>query len=678
MESKSGKTIAFSVFVFDTGTGELRRNGRPLPMPDQVARLLAILVENNGSMVSREQLRSELWPDGEVVDYDHSITRAVYKLRTILRDRSSKSDRYIDTLPKRGYRFAAEVRLVKTPAALNKPEQMRIITAPVELAAHSNQLESIQNGSFQDSSLLVAARSPDATIPSLARPQEKPAAGNVSWLLWIAAAVLCVAAAIGFRMHRVNQAAATPAISVGIVPFEVAGDGAASLAESFRSDLADSLSQIPTIEVKTTHSFDDLGDHLGQDQLQIQTRAQRLNIATILFGKFTVVGDQCQLRLELVRSGDGVHLLSLQYNATKDQLASVRDRIDQDIFQRLHPSEQAEALTLERPASPKAYAAYLRGRSELALWTDDALQQSIGSFQEALSYDPGYARAYAGISSAYFVLAQHGVGDAATDLERCREYATKAVALDASLAEAHAMLGEVALTRDWNFEMASRQLLLATELDSSHAVYHQWLSILYSTEGRYAVALQEIDKAHAADPDWGPPYMTEIYIADGARDFDRADRAAAILIRKMPGWSLAHEQNASNLWYSGRYAAAIEEWHRAAVMEKNVGRARLEEQGAEALRTGGPVAYARVRLRAIATRQGISHEENDFAPSVWHAYAGDWDQALDDLQQLLERHSIYAFQVGTDPAYEALRKNPRFVQLLARYGLPVPERSRLQ
>src|SRR5580658_4072871 len=110
MGKSAGRTFAFSAFVFHTGTGELLRAGKRLRIPDQAARLLALLLENPGSMLTRDQLKAGLWPEGEVLDYDHSIHRVVSQLREILRDRSSKSTQLIETLPKRGYRFIAPVR----------------------------------------------------------------------------------------------------------------------------------------------------------------------------------------------------------------------------------------------------------------------------------------------------------------------------------------------------------------------------------------------------------------------------------------------------------------------------------------------------------------------------------------------------------------------------------------
>jgi tetratricopeptide (TPR) repeat protein len=169
--------------------------------------------------------------------------------------------------------------------------------------------------------------------------------------------------------------------------------------------------------------------------------------------------------------------------------------------------------------------------------------------------------------------------------------------------------------------------------------------------------------------------MTEIFVAGSAQQYPRANRAAEMLIRMMPNWPLAHEQNALNLWNAGRYADAIAEWKLAAILEKNIDRVHLEEQGAEAFRTGGVVAYARLRLHAIATRKGISHEEEDFIPAQWHAYAGDWDQAMTGLEKMVAQHSQEALQVAADPAYFPLHNNPRFQSLLKSIGLPSPGQS---
>ena len=646
MGKSAGRTFAFSAFVFHTGTGELLRAGKRLRIPDQAARLLALLLENPGVMLTRDQLKAGLWPEGEVLDYDHSIHRVVSQLREILRDRSSKSAQLIETLPKRGYRFVAPVREILD---LESPPATNLLPPAPSLEVFSTE------------------SSPSTSPLSDPKPVLPLASRRSAWRkpqVFALGAAILLAAGIGLWLAYSHMWASTKPLSLGIVPFEAAGDDSTPLAESFRLNLADVLSQSPEIETRAVHSF----DHVGQDESQTLVRAQQLGVDALLFGRFSVVGNQCQLRLELVRSRDGVHLSSFQYSGTREELATISDRVERDIFERLRPYRRTIDLNLGRPATSKAYAAYLRGRSYLLQWTDESLLQAVAAFQEAITEDPSYARAYAGLASAYFILSQHGNIGSGQYMEKCRAFATKAVALDPTLAEGHAMLGQVALNVDWNFPLAEEQLHRAVDLDPDHAIYREWLAILLGVEGKYALALEEIDKAHAADPNWAPLYMTEIFLAGSARQFDRADRAADRLLHMMPDWSLAHEQSALNLWAESKYQQAIAEWRYAAVLEKNTDRVRLEDRGAEAIRSGGVPAYARLRLQAIATRKGISHEEQDFVPAEWHAYAGDWSQTLAELDQMVKERSQAALQISANPAYLPLHSNPQYLSLLRRIG----------
>lgn len=663
MGGSSGRLFTFSVFTFDPETGELLRNGRKLKVSDQNARLLAVLVENAGTMVTREELRAVLWPQGEILDYDHSINRAVSQLRAILRDRSSKGALFIDTLPKRGYRFVAETTVI------DKTVPPNLSTAPAQL---NERIDSCSPD------LAISALPPAQTLALSTNPtvvlETKAGRRNIlrislltekrhRLILGFCIALLFLVSAWFLYAHRGQH---TEPLSIGIVPFEASGNGAETIAESFRLDLADALSQIPTVDIKAAHSF----DHSGQDEAQLRARAMSLHVQALLFGKFHLDGTHCQLQLELVRSRDGVHINSFHYEGTKEELAAMRDRIQNDIFIHLFPSEHSSAITLSKASSPTAYEAYLRGRYFLSQWTDDSLKKAVSAFQESLSYDPGYARSYAGLASTYFVLEQHGASPREESVRLARMYATKALSLDRSLAEAYAILGQISLNTDWNFVLAEEQLLRATQLDPYHAVYHLWLAVLYGEEGKYDLALRQIDDAHAADPEWAPVYMTEVFVAGSARQTQRSRHAAETLVHLMPDWPLAHEQNALDLWNSRRFAEAIEEWKLAATLEKNADRVNLEEQGAEAFRKGGVTAYARLRLQAIATHKGTSHEDADFIPAEWHAYAGEWDEAIACLDQMVSRHSQEALQITANPAYFPLHNDSRFQQIVRRIGIP--------
>jgi tetratricopeptide (TPR) repeat protein len=576
-------------------------------------------------------------------------------LRSILRDRSSKSSPLIETLPKRGYRFAG-------PVAETLPKA----TAPLQSAP-------TEPGNISAEPAAASALAPDALPPqpggaSTGTPVVLPRSRWKRWRVGFAITGLGCLILAGVGIYATHSRPVTT-LALGIAAFETDGDGAQALADSFRLNLADVLAQSPQIETRSVHAF----DHLGSDENAVLNRAHQLGVDLLLFGKFRLRENQCELRLELVRTRDGVHLSSFQYSGSREELAAITDRVERDLFERLRPGGNRAVLQLGRPENTAAYAAYLRGRTLLYAWTDDSLLQAVSAFEDALRLDPGYSRAYAGLASAYFVLAQHGTGNPSENLENARKAATRDLALDSGLPEAHAILGEVLLQKDWNFQAAESQLNRAIELDPNHANYRQWLSIIYGQEGHFQQALDQIDKAHADDPDWAPLYMTEIFLAGSSHQFDRAEQAANKLLQKMPNWPLAHEQAAALYWQEGKFQLAVAEWRRAAELEKNVDRMKLEDEGAVALRTGGVRAYAKLRLSAISSGKGISHPDEDFDPAEWHAYAGQYDLALDDLERQVRARTRAALQIATNSAFVPLHGTPRYEALISRIGTsPAP------
>lgn len=649
MRKISARAYAFSAFVFDPDSSELIRGTTRFRIPDQEARVLKVFVENPGVVVTREQLRAAFWA------------------HAILRVRTPKAIALIETLPKRGYRFVAPVQQIACEYDPSEsPDPL-----PPDPAVLPPQAASLERDPTH-SSPGVALALPQSPLPSRTNLTAVPdfiSPSRVSSPLsrvpyYLSSAAICIALIVVLFL-RDRSPATTHVISLGIVPMETSGDGVTALAETFRLNLADILSQSPEIETRSVHAF----DNIGQDETLALTRARQMNIDVLLFGKFSVENDICHLRLELVRSRDGIHLTSLLYSGSKEQLASISDHVERDIFDHLHPNGKAQAIPKGRPRSAKAYAEYLEGRLYLQQWTNDSLHQAISAFGEALKEDPLYARADAGMASAYFVLSQHSSTGQDAALEQARHFSTSALALDPGLAEAHAILGQTLLARDWNFPLAEQHLYRAIELDPDHAIYHQWLSILLGIERKYDLALKEVDKAHAADPDWPPLYMTEIYLSDSAGQFDRSIRATTLLLQKMPNWSLAHEQCALSDWARGDYEGAIAQWRQAAVLEKDTARIQLEDQGLKAFHRGGVSAVARLRLEAIRTGKGLSHQEQDFLPAEWYAYAGDRHRALDALEAMVKSRAASALQIADDPAYRSMHGEPRYVALVKSIGV---------
>ena len=648
------RSFTFSALVFNAESGELTRNGIKLRVPEQTARVLTILLERSGTVVTREELKRQLWPTGEFLDYDHSINNSISQLRDVLRD-DSRAPRFIETIPKRGYRFLAEVRVLSIP--------------------------SVEDFKDLDSARREAALSDAAPIDltSASRPPQEPRAEvhgrearNVwpwKWILASACVIfIIVLGALFFGERPKARATHVSDIYLGIAPFETAGPDAEQLAESFRLDLTDAVSQLPSVQVRAAHSF----PTGKRDDAGIPALAHKLEIDTVLFGKFTVEGNDCLIQFELVRGRDAIHLASLQYHGTKAELSAIRDKAQRDIFTRLNLASNAERPAHGNTENPRAYESYLRARYHLSQWTDDSLVQALKEFESASVEDPNFAKAYAGMASTYFVLAQHEAKPKPESYRKAREFAETAVQMDSSLAEGHAMLGQIALNQDWNFQLAEKELRQAVELDPNQAIYHLWFSILLCVQGRFEESLHQIDLAHAADPFWPPVYMTEIFLAGAARQYSRSIDAGEKLITFMPDWPLAYDQLGLTLWYAGRYADAIDSWRKMAMLEKDEGRLELENRGLEAFRHGGVSAYAQVRLDAARSGAHWAHTENDFDVAEWYIYAGFREKALAALEAKVARHDSGSLQIAINPSYDELHQDPRFLALLARVRLSLP------
>lgn len=657
MQDRPGHRFVFATFTFDSASGELLRNGGRLRLPEQNARLLTTLLERAGSVVSRDELRRSMWPDGEFLDYDHSISNAVNQLRNILRD-SSRTPAFIETLPKKGYRFIAQVQALSPP-----PE-----SASGEQAAEEHKDEDAVPVDTPPDWNEAPQAVPVQTEP-IRRGRNHALKRIVVWTLPLAAVVLL--AAIGFLLYRQHQANAAPTFTyMGIAPFEASGPDAEPLAESFRLDLADSISQLPRIQVRADHSFSDT----RQDVASIQNEARALQLDDLLFGKLSIDSQRnCVLQFELVRGRDAVHLGSFRYTGTIDQLVSIRDQVQRDIFARLKLAETGRRMP-GSTENPRAYEDYLQARLSLLRPTDESVAKAVLNFQAAIAEDSGFARAWSGLATAYVFQAEHGAAQRDLVYRQAKTAAQKAVQLEPSQAEAHAMLGFIAFRQDWDATTSERELRQAVVLEPGQATHHLMLALLLGNTGRFHEAFDQIDVARVEDPRWPPVYVTDMYLFTCAHQYGKALDVTQKLFSLMPDWPLAYEQRGWIYWYSGKYEAAVNDWLKMAELEKDAARRRLEEQGLAALRKGGARAYAQLRVEAIRGGAQWAHP-TDFLPAEWMLKAGDHEEALRSIREMIASHDPDSLQLGVSPGFEELRSDPEFLAMMRKAGIYVANRA---
>jgi DNA-binding winged helix-turn-helix (wHTH) protein/Tfp pilus assembly protein PilF/TolB-like protein len=644
----------FEAFVFYKETGTLKRHGRAVRLSDQAAKVLAELLEHHDELVTRSQLADLLWPDGVYTEGNQGINNIISKLRITLRD-DHRKPRFIETIPQRGYRFLAPVHAEHSQPAPTVP-------------AHPPAAPEPDPPPEDETSVATVLASAEAAPPSSSAPRT---ARRLPAIAYAAATLLLLALAAAALWHHYRQPSTTGnhEIALAVAPFEITGSSPdrQQLAESFRLDLIDSLSQLPGIQVRAAHSVSQRGAS------EPHPATGQLNLNAIVFTQFAESGDQCALQVEIVRSSDSTHLNSWHYTGTTAQLSAIRDQMQRDIFAYWKGPGKSQRASKGGTEDAAAYELYLRARYHARQRNPDSLRASVKEYQQALDRDPQFAKAYAGLADAHFALGSYVIVDSRSSYAKSESYAAKALELAPNLAEAHAILGYMYFRNDWRFADGEQEMRHAIALEPNEPSYHNWYATLLTELGRFQEAAAELDTAKKYDPYWAPIYASEAYLGACSHQWERMNKATDMIVSLKPDWPGSYDELAWGYWLSNQPEKAIAEWRKMAILEKDAARIALEDRGMAAFRQGGQKAYARLRLQAAIELADKNPGDPDFQIAEWYAYAGDNENALLQLKKMVDSHDMRSLEISVNPAYAQLRHDPRYQELLRRVGLPPPE-----
>jgi len=639
----SGRRVRTGLFEIDLGSSEIHKEGRRIPLQDQPFRVLALLIERPGEVVTREELQSRLWPADTYVGFDEGLNTAIRKLRIALGD-SPENPRFIETIPRRGYRFVASVQeaVVGPSRALGS----------AEAASRAAELQ------------------PDGRGRRIRR---------VGWA-FLAAGVFLVAAGAAYYMHsRPSNPTGHTRVMLAILPFvnlsndpeqEYFSDG---LTEETITDLGQLSPQRLGVIARTsamtykhtTKSIRQIGSELGVDY--------------ILEGSVRREGDEARVSAQLIRVSDQTHLWAENYERKLQDLLEVQNEIGRAIAVqvRLNLSTQEQsALSQTRAVNREAYDLYLKGRFYWNQRTPHAVKESIPFFQQAAAKDPNFALAYVGLADAYNISNIMGVYSPQESFPEAKEAATKALTLDPSNAEAHAALGMEKSHYEFDFPGAEKEFLKAIELNPNSSYSHLFYSNCYlAPMGRMPEAIAENQKALALDPLSLPinNFMGMTYSLAG--DYERSYQQFQRTIAMDPTFPLAHDYFSDLLIVMGKYEEAVKENEQAALLYGSA----PERAGARAtallriLRTGGLKGFGRERLKrdmkAMKESGGRYFAASEIATD--YALIGEKDRAFEWLDKAYEQREGQSITlVKRDPLFANLRGDPRLSGLLRRMGLP--------
>jgi TolB-like protein/DNA-binding winged helix-turn-helix (wHTH) protein/Tfp pilus assembly protein PilF len=451
---REGSRIQFGVFTLNLDAGELFRQGTRVKLQERPFQLLLTLLERPGEVVTREELRERLWPDGTFVDFDHSISTAVNKLRNALND-SATHPRYVETVGRRGYRFVY-------PLAA---------TAPLPLPE------------------------PSARKPAARRWRALPLLGLS---LFVCGVIVLLARG---ELSRAPSRQSTAIRSLAVLPLRNLSSDPEQ--EYFSEGLTDALiTRLASVEGLRVISRTSAMQY-KDSRKPLPVIATELNVDAVLQGSVMRADGRVRITAQLVEAATDRHVWAQSYERDHRDVLELQDAVSRDIAARVSAKVRPDALmppARVRRLNPEAHQAYLLARQRWYSRHSDELLRAITDFERAIAIDPDFALAYAGLADVYVVLPLLTAVPQEEAYPKAKQAADKALALDPSLAEAHTSSAYVRLYLNWDFDGADEGFRKAIELNPGYATAHQWYSELLSFQGRHAEAIAEIRKALELDP----------------------------------------------------------------------------------------------------------------------------------------------------------------------------------
>ncbi len=627
--------VRFEGYLVDLQTGELRKNGTKVRLSGQPFQILTLLLEKPGELITREELRARLWPHEVFVDFDHSLNAAVNKLREALCD-STNDVRFIETLPKRGYRFIGSIEAGDGPATVHVAAVPYEPTAPPPPKG-LNRAHITRNYAVAQIAILLAGL-------ALAL------AAGLIWLVRERTTIQPASANGGVR-------------SLAVLPLQnFSGNPEQDyLSDGMTEALIARLSAIHALRViSRTSAMQFKGTHKSAPAI-----AKELNVDALIEGSVLRSGDKIRVSVQLIRADTDEHLWSGTYDRELRDVLALQSDVTQGIARHIESAvtgAQRGSPVAPRTVAPDVYEAYLKGRFALHKKGRAGLEEALQHFQAAVDADVTFAPAYAGLAVAYNDLGTVFFGASPLEVRpKVLAAARKALELDPELVEARVLLAD-ALQKDWQWANAEAEYKQAIELNPSdagaHGGYSQWLLC----QGRTQEALEWARRGRELDPlayeDTGIGW-----ILFQARRYDEAIRELRSVLAVEPG-------KPSALWFLGFALIGAERFDEAiATLERA---ASVSERSSAVL--GVLVhAYAGAGRRTEALRVlGELHRrrQKGYVPpaALLNAYLGlgDKDEAFVWLERAAEERSNITQFLKVHPFFDPLRGDPRFAAFLRR------------
>jgi DNA-binding winged helix-turn-helix (wHTH) protein/TolB-like protein/Tfp pilus assembly protein PilF len=621
MGQQESHSYEFGRFRLKTAERVLLREGELVPLTPKVFDILVTLVEHGGQVVAKDDLMKRVWPNTFVEE--GNLTQNISLLRKALGE-SSGGVQFIETVPRRGYRFVGD-------------------------ASHTWGEKAVEPASENNPAPIVS-------IPNT----NGQTAGSRRTPLYALAAGVVVLGIIGLVYFTGRGKAGEPAAiqSIAVLPFvhESADPDAEYINDKIAESLINSLSKLPQLRVVPRSVV------AGYKGREIDPRkvGQELNVRAVVTGRMRRHGDIISIQADLIDLDNVAQLWGQHYDHKLADVLLVQDDISRDIFENLRLK-----LNVEEKKQLEAYRLYLKGRNAWNKRTGDALQQAIEFFNQAIAIDPNYGAAYAGLADCYNMLVVYGRLQPKEGFPKAKEAATRALEIDESSAEAHTSMAFIKFRWDWDRTATEREFQEAIKLKPAYAPAHQWYSSYLVAVERFDEAIAEAKRTEELEPlsFVASSHLGWIYYLSGQND--KAIEQCKKILELDPSSFPARRYLGLAYEAKGMYPEAIAEFQTGVKLS---GSPLMLALLGHAYAVSGKTAEAKQVLSDLQQLQDQRYV-SPYTVAAIHAGLGDQEQAFKWLETAVEGHDIWLMNLKVDPVFAKLRSQRQFTDILARLRL---------
>ncbi len=639
METAENKRFVFTFgkFVLDPRERTLYAESVPVHLPAKEFDTLLLLVEHNGRALSKDEMMSAIWADAFVEE--SNLAKQISRLRKIVK---TDGRDLIETLPKHGYRFTADVQKTELP-----------FDGQVLLEKHTvgKMTVELDDGSSEMPALPAAMRRPAVFTRALV------------------AAVVVFAAFFAIVFWKFRVPVGAPAVSsMAILPLRsLTGDEPGrTFGLGITDTLITKLGGVQGMVVRPIGSVSQFAES-GDDTLEI---GRRLKVDAVLEGTIQQSQGRVRINVRLLRTSNGEQIWAEKFDDDQANVFEIQDRIAEHAGRALTGDRRprpVERLTKRYTDDPAAFDAYLKGRYYWNKRTEADFRRAIGYFERAVAADPNFALAYAGLADSYILLAVWGTEPPNISFPKAKEAVLKALAADADLAEAHTSLAFIKWVYDWDFPGAESEFELAVQLNPNYATAHHWRAYYLVSVGRSEDGIAAIKRAQELEGPLSLSIMTDVgEIYCWAGQYGRAIEHLNDVIRIEPNYGVAHYVLGIAYLKNGQPEHSVEQLELARAIEDDprIGSALSYAYGANGQADNAKKVIA--DLEASLKEKYVS----PFSMALAHIGIGESDAAMAWLERAFAERSDAMAILAVHPLLEPLRTDPRFIALERKVGYP--------